>query len=189
MRKTSFVYFQDIRSNWNLLKSYRMSWKLAELKWRQDLGLYESRWETKSTSLPFKHKQLDQPLENTRVRNSKYLTRPERQDMRASNSPLHSLGNHLHRPDIDPVAHQRSPQPASRWHQHPSLSRDFSTFSSRSRASERLAGSQRVCSLAKKRLVQRPRSLSAPGKIQRNSLAHIDLNNHSAAQVERNRRK
>lgn len=38
-----------------------MSWKLAELKWRQDLGLYESRWESnhggQAGSLPLARKQ------------------------------------------------------------------------------------------------------------------------------------
>ncbi len=29
-----------------------MSWKLAELRWRHDIGLYESRWDKESDALP-----------------------------------------------------------------------------------------------------------------------------------------
>ena len=41
-----------------------MSWKLAELKWRQDLGLYESRWEMRSSTLPVERKRAIQAFKD-----------------------------------------------------------------------------------------------------------------------------
>ena len=35
-----------------------MSWKLAELRWRHEVGLYESRWEKESGSLPVERKRV-----------------------------------------------------------------------------------------------------------------------------------
>lgn len=41
-----------------------MSWKLAELKWRQELGLYQSRWEREGGSLPLERKQAIHAFES-----------------------------------------------------------------------------------------------------------------------------
>lgn len=41
-----------------------MSWKLAELKWRQELGLYQNRWERESDSLPLERKQAIHAFES-----------------------------------------------------------------------------------------------------------------------------
>lgn len=41
-----------------------MSWKLAELKWRQELGLYQSRRERDSGSLPLERKQAIHAFES-----------------------------------------------------------------------------------------------------------------------------
>lgn len=41
-----------------------MSWKLAELKWRQELGLYQSRWERDSGSLSLERKQAIHAFES-----------------------------------------------------------------------------------------------------------------------------
>lgn len=40
-----------------------MSWKLAELKWRHDIGLYESRWEKSSAPLPLERKRAIETFE------------------------------------------------------------------------------------------------------------------------------
>jgi hypothetical protein len=40
-----------------------MSWKLAELKWRHDIGLYESRWEKSSGTLPLERKRAIEAFE------------------------------------------------------------------------------------------------------------------------------
>lgn len=43
-----------------------MSWKLAELKWREELGLYQSRWERDSGPLPLERKQAVNAFERRR---------------------------------------------------------------------------------------------------------------------------
>lgn len=40
-----------------------MSWKLAELRWRHDIGLYESRWEKEGGALPVERKKAIEAFE------------------------------------------------------------------------------------------------------------------------------
>ena len=50
-----------------------MSWKLAELRWRHEIGLYESRWEKDSGALPVERKRAIEVFER-RVRRSQSLS-------------------------------------------------------------------------------------------------------------------
>ena len=50
-----------------------MSWKLAELRWRHDIGLYESRWEKESGPLPVERKRAIEAFER-RGRRSQSLS-------------------------------------------------------------------------------------------------------------------
>jgi hypothetical protein len=54
-----------------------MSWKLAELRWRHDVGLYESRWEKNSGVLPIERKRAIEAFEERRGR-SRSRTASER---------------------------------------------------------------------------------------------------------------
>lgn len=111
-----------------------MSWKLAELKWREELGLYQSRWERDSGPLPLERKQAINAFERRKraspCRRGSTLARhwwktsPERHDTRlgttvppASPSPFVTL----------PIAHS-SPTFLR------SYPRDLTSFSSRLRS-------------------------------------------------------
>lgn len=50
-----------------------MSWKLAELRWRHDIGLYESRWGKESGALPVKRKRAIEAFDK-RGRRSRSLS-------------------------------------------------------------------------------------------------------------------
>ena len=50
-----------------------MSWKLAELRWRHDIGLYESRWAKESSALPVERKRAIEAFEK-RGRRSRSLS-------------------------------------------------------------------------------------------------------------------
>jgi hypothetical protein len=65
-----------------------MSWKLAELRWRHDVGLYESRWEKDSGILPIERKRAIEAFEGRRGR-SRSRTASER------DTKEHSIGGGL----------------------------------------------------------------------------------------------
>lgn len=62
-----------------------MSWKLGELKWRQELGLYESRWERMSIALPVERKQAVEAYEQR-----KRVSSPHRRAAAVRHSPTQS---------------------------------------------------------------------------------------------------
>jgi hypothetical protein len=67
-----------------------MSWKLAELRWRHDVGLYGSRWEKESGALPVERMRAIEVFER-RGRKSRSLS-PSR---RAANANLVSVEKDL----------------------------------------------------------------------------------------------
>ena len=60
-----------------------MSWKLAELRWRHDIGLYESRWERESGALPVERKRAVEAFDKRGRR-----SRSRSASRRAANSNL-----------------------------------------------------------------------------------------------------
>lgn len=103
-----------------------MSWKLAELRWRQELGLNEHRSRTKSISLEI---EIEVPLrrkEDACYREDKHASFSEQQSMHTPNTPVPGLGNQLPCPDIPAGNASRSLPPGSDSYQHKILSQVFS---------------------------------------------------------------
>ena len=115
----------------------KMSWKLAELKWRQELGLYESRWEMESSALPIERKRAIQAFERARRRTLSQPESPRRRSTQASPIREASLGKHSVCP-VEFPADSQHPLPATPVpnDQLVSLSPVFSLFKAPSTASD-----------------------------------------------------
>jgi hypothetical protein len=109
-----------------------MSWKLAELKWRHDVGLYESRWEKESGVLPVDRKRAVEAFERlSRVKKGCLGVR-QGADFKTTAGYDDSLAQPLLRASpkrpatasVESTSYQRSrpPSPRDRGSSFPSLS-------------------------------------------------------------------
>ena len=123
----------------------KMSWKLAELKWRQELGLYESRWEMESSALPIERKRAIQAFERAQCRTLSQPESPRRRPTQASPIREASLGNHSVCPAEFPADSQHPrPTPSVPDGQLISLSPIFPLFRSPSTSSDKLIRARRA---------------------------------------------
>jgi hypothetical protein len=90
-----------------------MSWKLAELRWRDEAGLYESRWERRSDLAEWKCKitigECERSRSRSRHRPSSHML--EQLPSRNTESPIHGLVANIAAKQLSPEAAHALPAP------------------------------------------------------------------------------